>query len=463
MNSKKGTITPALLVIVSAFIIAIYGLLFILALQFDYSQRQISSEKALNIAEAGINYYQWHLIKNPADFQDGGTDPDGPYVHDYEDPQGGEIGKFSLDITPPSPGNDVVTIRSTAWTNQHPKVKRTIEAQYGKVNLTAYAFVHNTNLWFSTDITIHGPLFSNGGIRMDGTSDSSVESAKETYICGTESGCKDPTEKPGVWGNGKDKALWNFPVPPIDFDGLTVNFSQIKEAAISEGLYLGPSGEQGYHIVFSDDGTFNVYKVTGTDYIKGYSPENGCEDLYQTILSEILLGNYSNADYPTVFVEDTLWVEGTIDGDVTVAVAKFPLGSYTTYTFIPNNLVYEVQDGSDNFGLISYNDIIFARDVPDYFYMDGAYIAYQGRIIRHHYGMTDCKSAGTDKNKNQFNFYGTMVSRDRSYWNFSSGPGVPASGFVKSVLTFNPNAASDPPGYFPASNYQLISWKEVRN
>ena len=57
MKLEKGTITPALLIIASAFIIAVYGLLFILTLQFDYSQRQISSEKALNIAEAGINYY----------------------------------------------------------------------------------------------------------------------------------------------------------------------------------------------------------------------------------------------------------------------------------------------------------------------------------------------------------------------------------------------------------------------
>jgi len=460
MKLEKGTVTPALLIIASAFIIAVYGLLFILTLQFDYAQRQISSEKALNIAEAGINYYQWHLIKNPSDFQDGTEDPDGPYIHDYEDPQGGEVGKFSLDITSPTAGDPVVTIRSTAWTNQHPKVTRTIEARYGKVNLTAFAFVHNTNLWFGNDITIIGPLFSNGGIRMDGTSDSSVQSAKETYTCGVESGCKDPTEKPGVWGNGKDQALWEFPVPPIDFDAIAVNFSQIKDAAQADGLYLGPSGEQGFHIKFSDDGTFDVYEVTGTDYIKSYSPEKGCENLYQTILSEVLLGSYPVVDYPTIFVEDTLWIEGTLDGEVTIAVAKFPLGSFTTYTYIPNNLVYEVKDDTNNLGLISYDDIVFTRDVPDYFNLEGSYIAHQGRIIRHHYGVTDCKSSGTDKNKNQFTFFGTMVSRDRSYWNFSSGPGIPASGFVKSELSFNPDAASDPPGYFPASQYQLISWKE---
>lgn len=460
MRLEKGTITPALLVIASAFIIAIYGLLFILTLQFDYSQRQISGEKALNIAEAGVNYYQWHLIKNPNDFQDGTSDPDGPYVHEYKDPQGEVVGNYSLDITAPTVANPYVTIRSTAWTDEHPKVKRTIEAQFGNVNLTAFAFVHNTNLWFGNDITINGPLFSNGGIRMDGTNTSTVQSAKETYICGTESGCKDPTEKPGVWGNGSDKDLWEFPVAPIDFDGITVNFNQMKEASQTEGLYLEPSGELGYHIIFSEDGTFNVYEVTGTDYIKAWSPEKGCENLYQVIVSEVLLGSYAVADIPIVFVEDTFWVEGTVKGDLTIGVAEFPLGSFTTYTYISSDLKYSVQDGTDNLGLISHDDIIFTRDVPDYFYLNGAFIAHQGRILRHHYGMTDCKSLGTDKIKNRFYFYGSMVSRDRSYWNFSSGPGIPASGFVKSELTFNPNAASDPPGHFPASQYQLVSWKE---
>lgn len=289
---------------------------------------------------------------------------------------------------------------------------------------------------------------------------SSVQSAKETYTCGTESGCKNPTIKPGVWGNGTDQALWEFPVPPIDFDAMAVNFNQMRTGAQSDGLYLGPSGEQGYHIIFANDGTFSVYEVTGTNFIQGYTPEKGCEDLYQDIVSEVLLGSYVVADTPIVFIEDVLWVEGTLSGEITIGVAEFPLGSYTNYTYIPNNLVYTTQDGTDQLGLISYDDIVMTRDVPDYFYMDGAYLAQQGRVLRHHYGVTGCKSSGSDKNKNRFYFYGTMVSRDRSYWNHSSGPGIPASGFTKSELTFNPNAASDPPGYFPASQFQLLSWRE---
>src|SRR5574337_438197 len=97
---NKGKITPALVVITSVFVVAIYGLLLTLSVQLDYSHRQIANEEALSVAEAGVNYYRWHLSHAPTDYQDG-TSVNGTYVHDYFDPQGGKEGQFSLDITPP--------------------------------------------------------------------------------------------------------------------------------------------------------------------------------------------------------------------------------------------------------------------------------------------------------------------------------------------------------------------------
>ncbi|PIQ80123.1 MAG: hypothetical protein COV79_02160, partial [Parcubacteria group bacterium CG11_big_fil_rev_8_21_14_0_20_41_14] len=69
-------------------------------------------EKALQIAEAGIDYYRWHLAHAPTDFQDG-TGGLGPYVHDFRDKDGNIIGQFSLDITPPSLNSTLATVKST--------------------------------------------------------------------------------------------------------------------------------------------------------------------------------------------------------------------------------------------------------------------------------------------------------------------------------------------------------------
>ncbi len=459
----QGMVTPLILIISTVFIIVIYAILFVLAMQFDYSNRQVASEVALQIADAGINYYRWHLYESPNDFQDG-TGVPGPYIHDYTDPQGGITGKFSLEITPPSPSSQIVTIESTAWTNQYPKVKKIIKAQYGRVALTQYAFLHNANLWFGNDITINGPLFSNGGIRQDGTNTSTVQSSKATYICGAESGCSSSGEtKPGIWGNGKIQSLWQFPVIPIDFDSIKVDFNQMKSAAQSSGLYLAPSGAQGYHLVFIDDGTVNVFQVTGNNYVKGYSLENGCEDLYQTIISETLIGNYLLSSNQIIFAEDNLWVEGVVKGKTTVVSARFPIGTYDTFIWIPDNLTYYDKSGDYSIGLVAEKNIIMTRDVPDDLEIDGALLAQNGQIIRHHYGYFGCKSPGTDKIKHELIIYGSIISNQRSYWNFSSGPKSPASGFQKSTLNYDPNIYYSPPPYFPASGqYNFISWSEER-
>src|SRR4030067_1233531 len=117
----RGSITPALLIITSAFVVVIYGMLSVLSLQLDSSHRQTAQEEALNIAEAGINYYRWHLAHDPNDFQDG-TGQERQYIHDYTDPQGSVVGQYSLEIIPPSDGSSIVTIRSTGNTNEYPSV-----------------------------------------------------------------------------------------------------------------------------------------------------------------------------------------------------------------------------------------------------------------------------------------------------------------------------------------------------
>ena len=458
---NKGSITPALLVIVAAFIITIFGVLMAVSLQLDYSHRQIASESALSISEAGVNYYRWHLLQAPADYKDGTGQP-GPYIHDYTDPEGVSIGKFSLEITPPAESSNIVTITSTGWTNRYPRVKRVIRVRYGAISLTSFSFLHNSNVWFGNGVTVNGPVFSNGGIRQDGENNSTIESSKEIYICGLETGCTSPEEKPGVWGKGTLSELWHYPVKPIDFDSIKVDFTKLKSAAQSNGLYLGPSGAQGYHIVFSEDGNFSVYKVTGVNSFKGYSLEKGCENLYQDITAQSLQGTYQVSEKSIIFAEDTVWADGTVNGKTTIVAARFPIGSFETNIWITNNLNYLAQDGNSKLGLIAQKDIIIGRNVPEDFTLNGAILAQNGRIIRHHYNYFKC-SHSSDKMKNQLNFYGSLISNFASYWNFTVSPQSPACGFIKSTLDYDSFLLNEPPPYFPNTiEYRFISWEEVR-
>ena len=58
---------------------------------FVEKRSQLSKERrevALNLAEAGLEYYRWHLAHWPSDLQ-GGTGAAGPDVHIVPDPEGG--------------------------------------------------------------------------------------------------------------------------------------------------------------------------------------------------------------------------------------------------------------------------------------------------------------------------------------------------------------------------------------
>src|SRR5690606_7849796 len=149
-----------------------------------------------------------------------------------------------------------------------------IEAQYGIPSLTRFSFLSNASSWYGENITVHGDIHSNNGIRMDGTNTARVTSAKETYSCGSETGCSPTTSRPGVWGSGGDQSLWEFPVPAIDFNAIAFDFAQMRSSAQSNGLYL-PNQNQGYHLIFNSNGTVTVRRVTSTNTYNARDAETG--------------------------------------------------------------------------------------------------------------------------------------------------------------------------------------------
>ncbi len=454
-NSQQGSVLVALLISAATFSIIIYSLLAILASQFDFSFRRESHDQALNIAEAGINYYRWHLLQAPDDFQDGTGGP-GPYIHDYRDPQGNIIGEYSLEITPPSEGSTIVTVKSTGHTNDYPLVKRAITAQLGQTSYAQYAFLTGASSWFGSGITVFGPIHSNNGIRQDGVNISTVTSAQTTYTCGSETGCSPSQTMPGVWGSGGDSGLWDFPVPAIDFDAISFDFGEMRTEAQANGVYLGPSGSWGYHVIFFPDSTVDIYTVTNTSRPYGYAVEDGCQRRREIINTQNFLGRWDISDAPIIFLEDRTWVNGTVNGRTTVVAARFPIGSFDTNIWIPSSLTYLAKDGNHSLGLIAQNDIYFTRDIPTDFEVDAALMAQQGHIIRHGY-LWFC---GNHSNavRNSLTLYGSHISNLKSYWNFGSSP---SSGFITRTSNYDANLLYDPPPYYPSTGlFDLISWEE---
>lgn len=457
-NEQAGIISIYVLLLGVVFSVMSGGLVTFGILEFISSRRAEASNQALAIAEAGINYYKWHLAHEPEDFQDGTGDV-GPYIHEFYDPQGDIVGQFSLDITPPPDGSYIAQIRSTGWTNTYPNLKRTIKVRYGPEPITRFSFLHNASVWFGQGLTVYGEVYSNGGIRFDGVNESVVRSAKEDYQCGSETGCSPTQSRPGVWGSGGPSELWEFPVPAFDFDGVVTDFSQMKEAAQSSGVYLNSSGAWGYHVVLNSDASLSVYRVTNAANLRGWSVENGCENLYQRIDGQALVGTYSTADNQIVYVEDTVWVDGVVDGNVTIVAAKLPVGSNSTDMWINGNITYEEMNGGDSLGLVAQRNIYYARNLPENFVINGAMMAQSGRIMRHYYRNWWC-GYSNEAVKDSLTIFGSVISNQKSYWNYSNYWGL-LSGFETREITFNQQTVVEPPPYFPTtSTAKLLSWEE---
>ena len=129
-KNQKGV--SLVLIIVFVAILTIFGLTILQwsALQIKASNQAQEKELSFQIAEAGIEYYRWHLAHDNDDYQDG-TGNSGPYIHDYKDINGNILGQFSLEIDPPPSGSTMVTIKSTGYSNSNPNLKRKIISLVG--------------------------------------------------------------------------------------------------------------------------------------------------------------------------------------------------------------------------------------------------------------------------------------------------------------------------------------------
>lgn len=502
MKKLKGSVLIIIIVFGFIFSLSLVAVSGLIITEHKLSVRKVANSQALQIAEAGLNYYRWRLAHDQDDLSNTANQP-------YYDAQGNLLGYYSVTVenvesisygqrvtichkrgsaaertiivsesawpahrdhgdelgecatTPPTSNSNILALTVTAWSTEYPTIQRMIKARYGRPSLAQYAFVSESNIWFGAGEDVAGRVHSNGGIRMDGTCDARMSSIKETYICGEEHGCIDE-EKPGIWGSGTRAELWDFPVSEgVDFNAVTLDLDTIKTEATDHGKYLGPSGSYGYKITFINNGTFNVRKVTKLeDAVWSF---NGTDWVYESYDDK----NSSNVDTYTIpangliFVEDNLWVEGEVDGRVTVAAARLPDGDYEDASiFIKNNLTYTSKDGISVLGLIAQKDILVSLYSQDALEIDAALLAQKGHVFRNYYSNDSYSPYAI---RTSITLYGTIITNTVWTWNWvnvASGPVV--SGYQSTDTTYDPYLLYNPPPSFPSEDeYEFISWEEI--
>ncbi len=450
------------------------------------TQNALYKEQAFQIAEAGIDYYRWHLAHNQSDFQDGTGQP-GPYVHDFHDKDGNVIGTFTLTITPPIVGSTLVTIKSEGRVTSSPSIKRAVQTKLAIPSFAKFAVVANDFMRFGDGTEVFGPIHSNNGIRFDGIAHNLVTSTVATFndpdhTGNNEFGVHTHVNNPGGGVNDSFRALEapptnpvpnridvfkvgrQFPVPQSDFIGITNDLSLIKSNAQSGGKYLAPAGgsSPGYHIVLKNNDTYDVYKVTNLA-----SASNNCSNTssgeadwgtwsIRASNGQTFIGNYANPANGLIFVEDNVWVDGAINtARLTIAAGKFPDNPNQRKNIIVNNdLTYTNYDGRDVVGLIAQNNITVGMVSDTDLKIDAALMANNGRVGRHYY-TSSCSPYHT---RNSITLYGMIGTNQRYGFAYVNG-----TGYDDRIITYDANLLYGPPPSFPLTSdkYTTISWEEI--
>jgi len=499
---KKGITTTYVLVFGVIFLIILTGLLSFILFQLRTAKQRIAWHQVLNIAEAGLEYYKWCLNN---EIENCST------TKNYSDISGKEIGKFEIQFESKKSCGKLISqkIISTGYTFDFPNLKRKISTLYGKESVAKYAYVLNSNVWIGSDHVIKGPYHSNGGIRFDGTNYSSVSSAQSTWVCTTSFGCGPqgvgygfglcPPECqiinqqctcPGVFSTtqNSNRDLFSFPIPPFDFDSITVDLAQIKKITKDEGLglYFGPSGAYGYHISINQD-RINVKRVTEIRMIddlctivndkiicQGDDCSSECSKCQSrkciveepVIKSEVDLGTFTiPSDCGAIFFEDNLWIgnenqTSTIEGKITIASANLTGTGQRTNVWIQGSIEYASSSEVDGLTVISQNNLLIGLYSSNVLNLKGIFIAQNGFFGRNHY---PCNKYSPHCLRNSLTITGSIVSSGRVRTQWVNPGGHISSGYLNRETSVDKNLLYAPPVFTPflSSEFKIIKWEEL--
>ncbi|HVS58657.1 MAG TPA: hypothetical protein VHD60_02880 [Candidatus Saccharimonadales bacterium] len=518
-HNDEGFMVPAMISFIIAAAILAVAVLGVILNNFFVVGHNVKSQQAFNIAEAGVDYYVWHLSHNGTDYQDGQGSPAtqdpnlgyGPYTHDYVDANGDTTGTYTLWIKPQGIGSTIVTVTSIGKVNGS-DATRTVQAKVGATSFASYAVLSDSELWFGNTESADGPVHSNIGVHMDGANNDVVSSSNSTYVPSTQYGGDGSTEN-GVWCdptitspvncNTRSKANWQYPTTTVDFNQISGSLCSLKKIAFSEdsstSSLAGQSNacsqlptmrtaayvpersssanvSRGYLINLNNDGTYDLYTVNN---------EKDTKTDYSSALSPTLVA--SGISFPTngvIFVEDNVWVRSnpTFKGRLTIASGRLAT-SVATNINIAGNVAYSTKDGSDVLGLVAEGSVEIAPyaapSTGDFtLEIDAAMLAETGNVqYRPVYNFSwfgSCTRGWVGDNQ-QLDFYGSVATRQNWTWSweysgrggcgdavYDSSSGYYISGFKNNTTHYDYNLLYAPPPGFPVTGgYTTLSWREV--
>lgn len=426
---RRGGSQDGASLIVTIALTGILALLVLASLSFARSSttqtaRQGRGDIALQVADAGVNRYISRLVEDPRYYdrwidlaEDPRIDPYGA-VHapgtawtpgvpwTYAGPsqswvqlQDARFGTaaYSLRVTPPEPGSDLVTVQSTgqASRNSPSPVTRSVQSQIHPSSIADFQMISNASIKYGSTATTTGKLYSAGDINHQGVAQAPAYA--QHYACASSAfNCSSSNPTGSVFTAGAYDSVTTpsfqskFPTP-IDFSHFTQSRLDIKDAAEAGGTAWNDPTANGWLVQFLADGRARVHKITGGGDI-GSSlttigcpatvnvPANGAMYFEQSVI-------VSDGSTKTDSCSSTVGPRpSVVNGRVTIATKG--------NVYVGGDISY-ASSGDDVLGLISANEVIIARYAPTTLTWRAASLAqsgqwrtYQGSATGNHFQMT---------------------------------------------------------------------------
>ncbi len=414
---------PGSSLITTVALTGVLGLLVLASLSFARSSTQQTAREgradiAIEVADAGISRYVSRLVEDPRYYErwidtaeDPRIDPSGvahapgtawtPGVtwtyagppKTWTDLQSGRFGKaaYSLRITPPPAGTDLVTVLSTGKADRTSRapVTRAIQSQIRPSSLADFQLISNATVKYGSSATTTGKLYSAEDINHQGVAKAPAYAAH--WTCSTSGfTCGNATSPSSVYTKGVYNAATSpsfadkFP-SPIDFAQFTKTRLDIKDAATAQGTAFNSATADAWMVQFLADGRVRVWRITNTPDPGAAIGSNGYQCPTTYTLPSANAPFYMYFEQPVIVSDGSTRVNNC--GSTTGPRASVVNGRVTiaskSNVYVGGNISYAVP-GDDVLGLIAGGEVIITAYTPRNLTWRAASLAQSGRWRTHY-------------------------------------------------------------------------------
>lgn len=358
--------------------------------------RQTRETKSMHLADGGINQYLYNIRQNPYYWQ---TNP-------TMGPTATEDGTWTVTAQAPTQTSPL-TLVAVATSGQVASRTTTITATVRYPTFADYSFMSNAGIDIGATADIFGKVRSNQYVDNAGTCWDEVIAAGD------------------VRGAGTFKKGYKEYQPSVDFGTVTTDLNTIKQTAIADNTYFAPTANPGYYLRVGS-GSFTAYYVTG-----GETTGN---------LTLTLIGAFPLPARGGVYVDDNVWVDGTLAGRLTIATPE----------------VLRIKDNINYANNQSALGLIAQRNIAVMYWYPGSpeNLTVKAALLSQTADISAAFKSGYWRNS--FTFVGSMSYATHSGF-YSGGVG----GYNSRSYTYDANLDVMPPPLFPVirdGSLKVTTW-----